>query len=233
MLPPMDLDRDEARRVHNLLFGESEGEARLLLLVRDGRTVQAVRTDTGPLRAFSPELHAGGLEEAQAAAGDLGRVVALEAEASPGSMLEGLLAGTLRAEPPWIPAIERFRRLPSLVRRGLARLIPDGAYGFALTDPGLAVCARLRSGRVERVYGATVLGVDARDLDSTDLEALLRRVGRPRLALTGSARALRSVLASPRPATALDRATIRQEIATVGSSLRVKLALVLFRLFGG
>jgi hypothetical protein len=234
--PRVDLGPGEAYRARTLLVPEPGDEIQLLALVRDGKTAQAVRTDSGPLDRFPPDLHSGGLERARDAAGHppVDRLVAvtLRSGRGPSSLLHGLIGGSIRAEPSWIPILDRVRRLPVYLLRWLSRLVPNGAYGFGLPDAGLAVCLRVRSGRVERIAGARDLGVDPQDLDPVRLLKGVARVGRPRLALIGSERTIRGLLASRRPATALERAAMRGEVRMAGAPLRLRAALLLLRLAG-
>ena len=45
---------------------------------------------------------------------------------------EGILDGSLRADPPWIPLLERLRGWPAPLRAGLRRFLEDGAYALLL-----------------------------------------------------------------------------------------------------
>ncbi len=233
----LDLPPESARRVRALLVPEIDGESRLLVLVQAGRAIQAVRTDRGPLRDVPPDLHSGGLERARTLAGppEVERLVTLELDQAeaPASLLDGLLRGTIRADPPWVPALDRVRGLPAWVRRWAMRLLPDGAYGVALPDLGVAVCARVGPGPGGRITGATALNLEPSKVSPKEFVTLLRRrFGRPQLGFAVHESVLRAVLASRRPITALDRAVIRGEARIATASLRVRLALLVLRLLG-
>jgi hypothetical protein len=233
----IELLPERARKLRTLLVPEPKDENRLLVLVRSRQTVQAVRTDRGPLREVPPDLHSGGLERAQALAGapDLERLVTVDLDRGepPASLLEGMLQGTVRADPPWIPALERLRSLPAWARRWAVRLLPEGAYGVALPELGVAICVRLGPGPERGFTGATAVDLEAPSATPKKFVALLRRrFGRPQLGVTVSEPVFRAVLASPRPLTALDRATIRGEARIAAASLRIRLTLVLLRILG-
>ena len=226
----------EARRIRGLLAPELPDERRLLVLVRDGKSVQAVRTDTGPLEEFPADLHDGGLRRAREAAGspEVDRVVVTEisgTDAAP-SLIRGLLEGTIRTDPPFVPVIDRLRRLPSRARRWTARLVPSGVYGILLADTGEALAARIDRHRAAEIRGGTDLRA-AGDLDaSTFVEVLSTRVGRPRFAILSTEPIVRAILSSRRPATALDRAIIRDDVRVLSSSARARAALFVLRLLG-
>ncbi len=230
------LDPREARRIRALLVPELPEERRLLVLVREGKSVQAVRTDTGPLEEFPADLHDGGLRRAQEAAGspEVDRVVVTEisgTDAAP-SLIRGLLEGTIRTDPPFVPAIDRLRRLSSRARRWVARLVPSGVYGILLADTGEALAARIERHRAAEIRGGTDLRRTG-DLDeSTFVEVLRNRLGRPHLALLSTERIVRTILGSRRPVTALDRAIIREDVRVLSSSARVRAALFVLRLLG-
>jgi hypothetical protein len=233
----LELPPDRARTVRGLLVPEMNGEKRLLVLTRSGRTVQAVRTDRGPLREVPPDLHTGGLSRAQALAGrpEVERLVTVELDrtGAPTSLLEGVLRGTVRADPSWVPALDRLRKLPAWARKGAMRLLPDGAYGVALPDLGVAVCARVGPTPRGRLTGATALDLDVSNTTPGQFVTLLRRrFGRPQLGVAVSASGFRAVLASRRPITALEHAVIRGEARIATASLQARLALLAFRLLG-
>ena len=226
----LDLSTEAARWIRELLIPDSENEAQLLVLLRGGRAVQAVRTDRGPLREYPQDIASHGLSRARQLAGppDVERLVTVELVngSPPSTTLGGLLDGTIRTDPPSVPALDRFLSLSPAARRWLLRMIPDGAYGLTIEDANLALSARVRSGRLELLRGA-----EAVEPESLDTQ-LRRRVGRPQLALASGQRTVCAILESRRPVTALDRAMIRGEVQVAVSSLRVRLLLFLLRLLG-
>jgi hypothetical protein len=228
-LTDVDLSAGEARAVRGLVLPDSDDERRLLVLVRRGRAVRAARTDSGPLPVPPPGAALGrernGAERPE-------RTLYIDLDDPPTSLLEGALRGSVRSDPPWMPGVERLRHLPRGVRRCLQALVPDGAFGLAVSDTNLVIGWRIRSGRIQTVKGGRALGRSG-TFGPDRLVALLgRRLATPRLALVASERVVRAILASPRPVTALDRAAIRGDVVVAACSLRVRLALFVLRLVG-
>jgi hypothetical protein len=233
----VELDSQEARQFRSLVVPENLQEHRLLVLVREGKSVQAIRTDRGPLDEFPSDLHVGGLRNARAHAGppSLDRVIVAELEPDEPvpSLVGGLLEGSVRADPPFVPAFDRVRRLPVRARRWAARLLPQGVYAVAFTDDGGVLAVRLARGRSPEVRGGTALGLKRKGLDpSTLIDALRVQGGRPQLAIVATERLARAILASRRPVTALDRAIIRNDVHVAASSFRARVALFFLRLVG-
>ena len=165
---------------------------------------------------------------------EVDRVVVTEISGTDGapSLIRGLLEGTIRTDPPFVPAIDRLRRLSSRARRWVARLVPSGVYGILLADTGEALAARIERHRAAEIRGGTDLRATG-DLDaSTFVDVLCTRVGRPHLAILSTERIVRTILASRRPATALDRAIIREDVRVLSSSARARAALFVLRLLG-
>ncbi len=233
----LELDTDEARHLRALLIPEWPDERRLLVLVREGRAIQAVRTDLGPIPELPRDLHTGGVRRARTHPGlsDVDRLVAVELGSSgaPPSFLTGLVEGKILADPPFVPALESVRRLPARVRRWAARLLPDGRYVVALEDAGILMSIRLWGGRVREIRGGRSFGIDGHALDARGLAAALREHGaEARFVLVATESRVRSILESRRPVTALDRASIRGAVAIPASSLRVRVAFLALRLLG-
>jgi hypothetical protein len=113
------------------------------------------------------------------------------------------------------------------------RLLPDGAYGVALPDLGVAVCARVGPAPGGKLTGATAVDLGVSNATPGQFVTLLRRrFGRPQLGVAVSESVFRAVLASPRPITTLERAVIRGEARIATASLRARLALLTFRILG-
>ena len=240
----LKLSFEEGQTLRELVFGISpERETRLLALLHNGRVLQALRTDTGPILALPPELRVAGPAELRAldVAKGIDRVVVVElgrvGSDSALRIWESLLDGSLRADPPWLPVLERVRAWPVLVREGLRRFLEDGVYGLVLEgdaerEPSF-VCAHARAGQVLELIGIDALGRDASSASAASLLLTLeRRVGRTRLLIEGSRAALAGVLASPHPASALEHASIRGQLRIVRVSPLIRAGLFMARLLG-
>ena len=147
---------------------------------------------------------------------------------------ESVAAGTRRITALTGPAaLDRVRQLPRWVRACVARLLPSGVYALALPDLDAAICARISPAETRRFAGATAFGLTASERTPDPLMRLIRtRFGKPQLVALGHEGAVRTVLASPRPLTALERAEIRGEIMIAAASLRARLACLLLRILG-
>jgi hypothetical protein len=249
--PAIELEPAEGRWLREVLMGAGEAsEVRLLARVDGRRVLQAVRSDSGPLRRALPELTSdppGGLWSLACAAGAQ-RVVSLPARLAPtpadftGGLLERLADRRVLADPPWCPAFEALRddleRLRGRLRDGAYGMAspPASGFGEASSEPrpggeGWRVaCLRLRAGVVERVCGARALGLDPNASSAELCERVRRRVGTPHLLLVAPPAKLRAVAASDRPLSALERATIRGEIEVVARSGPLAVALHALRL---
>ncbi len=240
----VELSPEEGQALGELVLSASEGESRLLVMLRDGRLVQALRTDTGPVFTLPPLMHVPHprvLRSFDVAKG-VDRVVTVELDRAGGELLErsweGILEGTMRADPPWVPFVELLHRASPLVRAPLGWLIADGAYALLVESEEedelpVICCARVQAGRVRRLIGAR--GLDLGDPDpSCDelLRALRSRVGRSRLLVSGTRKALTRVLASAQPATEIERAVICGDIALPRISSRLSVGLFVARLLG-
>ncbi len=238
------LSFDEGQALRELVLGEFPAqETRLLAVLQNGLLLQALRTDTGPLPDLPAELHVADpreLRELDAAKG-VDRVVTLDVGCAGRESLdrvwEGVLDGSLRADPPWIPVLERVRGWPAALRAGLRRFFEDGVYALFLQEneeqAPTFVCARLRAGSVTELGGVEAIGADA---SAATVEALVpaidERVGRLRLLIAGSSSALARVLADPHPASALEHASIRGQLRIVRVSPLIRAALFLARVLG-
>jgi hypothetical protein len=237
--PGIELEPAEGRWLRGVLMGAGEAhEVRLLARVDGRRVLQAVRSDSGPLRRALPELTSdppGGLWSLACAAG-AERVVSLPARLAPtpadfsGDLLERLADRRVLADPPWCPAFEALR--DDLERlRGRLR---DGAYGIASpphdAEGWRVACLRLRAGVVERVCGARALGLEPNASSAELCERVRRRLGTPHLLLVAPPAELRAVAASDRPLSALECGTIRDEIEAVARSGPIAVALHALRL---
>ncbi len=231
----LELSRDEAGCLRRILLGEPEREPQLLVLVRDGRAVRAVRSDRGALTRIPPDLHVGGIAHAHSHTEGEGIeqlvAVRIDEPAAP-SLLEGLLQGSVTTDPPLLPALDRFRGLRPAVRGLFSWLLPDGIYGLGLQDASPSFYVRLRRGRVERL-GATGPSTDAEISAEECLLRDLRRLGPVRLLIVGSQEAVSRIARSRRPITELDRSFVRGELRLMHATARVRLTLLVLRVLGG
>ena len=241
--PRLDLSFEEGQVLRELILGRLEKEVRLLVLLQNTRLVQALRTDTGPILDLPSSLyvkHARDLNALEVAKG-VDRIVTFEMDrvgcGAFDRVWEGILDGSIRADPPWIPVVERVRAWPERLRAALQRLFPDGTYAVFLerddARPPALVCARLEEGRVVELTGAEGLGFDVSLAEPSALEASIeRRVGPLRLLLCGSHAALSQVLGDPHPASALEHASIRAQVRIIRIAAPLRLGLLLLRLLG-
>jgi hypothetical protein len=239
-----DLSLEEGHALHQLTLGDTEQELRLLAVLRNGRLMQALRTDTGPIFTLPPFLvvdHPREVRRFDEAKG-VDRVVSIELDRAGGEFLErlweGVVAGSVRADPPWLPLADLVHRLPRSVRAALGWFLQDGAYGLVvLPDDNNAlptiICVQIQAGRAVRLVGRAGLDLDTCDPGPQDLLAGIEQcVGHPRLLLSGTHKALRRVFADPHPATLLERASIRGEIEIHRISTRLSVGLFLSRVLG-
>ena len=238
------LSFDEGQALRELLLGEFPAqETRLLAVLQNGQLLQALRTDTGPLSDLPSDLHFADPRELRKLDGvkDVDRVVALdvgrEGRESLDRVWEGILDGSLRADPPWIPVLARVRGWPAPLRAGLRRLLEDGAYALFLEGNDerapTFVCARLRAGNGVELGGVEGLAAATRAETAEALvPAIEERVGHLRLLIEGSPSALARVIADEHPASALEHASIRGQVRIVRVSPRIRAGLFLARLLG-
>ncbi len=240
----LSLSFDEGQALRELVLGASPArETRLLAVLQNGQLLQALRSDSGPVGDLPSELRVADLRELRALDGAQGveRVVAVDVgrggRGSLDRIWEGILDGSLRADPPWIPLLERLRGWPAPLRAGLRRFLEDGAYALLLEGseermPTL-LCARLRSGKLLELGGQEALGIE---LSAATAEALVpaleEHVGRVRLLIAGSPSALARVLAAAHPASALEYASIRGQLRIARVSPLIRTGLFLARLLG-
>jgi hypothetical protein len=211
----VELDRRE-REVLRDLFPERAPSGSTLELVEasagglERRVLQRVDASSGPVRGALDTPVAGALALGPVSAG----VPGADVDLAPLRALEVIDA-----------RLRRLRLSPGLLRE-------DGVYALALSgeSPPVLFALRLRAGRPERLTGGAELGWDG---VPTGLPELLRlRLGRPRLVLAGELAALRALIRSARPASALEHASIRGEVEALYVSRRLALGLPALRLLG-
>jgi hypothetical protein len=116
-------------------------------------------------------------------------------------------------------------------------LLPDGVYALLSASvqeaAPLAICLRLRRGSIERIAGSeAIAGSEEAGSPGELLLRVRRQLGPLVLALVGRPASLAALLASPRPASTLERARIRGEIEAPVLSRRVSATLLALRLVG-
>ncbi len=240
----LSLSFEEGQALRELVLGRSpEEETRLLAVLQNGQLLQALRTDTGPILDLSSELRVSDPRELRAlpAAKGVDRIVTVDVgrvgRESLDRIWEGILDGSVRADPPWIPVVRRVLAWPARLRDGLRFFLEDGAYALVLQGDEergpTFVGARVRAGKVIELVGVDALELDA-SITTADslLPALERRYGRPRLLIEGSPTALSRVLADAHPASALEHASIRGQLRIVRVSTLLRTGLFLARLLG-
>ena len=239
----IELDFEEGQALRELVLGGAGEEIRLLVLLQSGQLVHALRTDTGPVLTLPSRLQVGGPHELRALdeAKGVERIVTVEADRVEGEALdrigEGILEDWIRADPPWLPILDRIRSWPVVLRDVLAWLLPDGAYALLLQGdderaPTL-VCAQVDAGRVVAWVGAERLGLDVSVADPASLRApIQQRVGPLQLLVAGSHAAVSRVVTDAHPASALEHGSIRGQVRIVHSSPGLGARLFLARLLG-
>jgi len=222
----LDLDRVEALALCDELLGPNRSPA-TVSLVRDGRVVALVDARLGPARrpASTPLLLG-----ARASAG--ARVLALDVAAPPADPLADLAASLLA-----LPSVGALLAAAARLRMSPAWLVEDGVYALGVRadadGPAALICARVRSGRLERLVGGSALETSELPADAAALaELALRKLGRPVAVAMGTRSALRAIAHAPRPLSALERARIRRFVEVQTPSRRTSFTLVALRVLG-
>ncbi len=236
----VNLTFDEGQALRDVVAGPPE--VRLLGVLRNRFLVQLVRSDLGPVLDFPTHTRISSPRELRSleAAKGVDRVVTIEVDKSRPASLQhlwqGLAEGSIRADPAWVPFLEFFLRLPQRLRQGLLWFLQDGTYAVSIrdeeADQSIVICAELEAGRVVALTGGEALGAGCINGELALAGVIQREVARPRLLLTGTLVALQSVVAAAHPASQLEYASIRGEVRAPVLSGRLRLGLLILRLFG-
>lgn len=140
------------------------------------------------------------------------------------------------SDPPGCAALAALQGLPFGLAPRFVRALPAGIYALAISagpeGPGCLVCARIEAGAVARLVGGSALGLGRGLPEPEKWLAAAGRLGPLRLGLEAPRFALRAILDSTRPVSALERARIRNALRVSRLSPRVAGWLFVLRLFG-